>query len=55
VKKDFDKVSDQVKRILENAFTKVPEGLRFESVEILRPGQLLGAGSLANRAAIQFS
>ena len=30
VKKDFEKVSDQVKQILENAFTKVPEGLRIE-------------------------
>jgi hypothetical protein len=34
VKKDFEKVSDQVKQILENAFTAVPQGLRFESVEI---------------------
>jgi hypothetical protein len=34
VKKDFEKVSDQVRQILENAFTKVPEGLHFESVEI---------------------
>ena len=30
MKKDFEKVSDQVKQILENAFTKVPEGLRIE-------------------------
>jgi hypothetical protein len=34
VKKDFEKVSGQVEQILENAFTRVPKGLRFESVEI---------------------
>jgi hypothetical protein len=34
VKKDFEKVSHQISQILENAFTHVPEGLRFESVDI---------------------
>jgi hypothetical protein len=34
VKKDFEKVSGQVEQILDNAFTKPPKGVRFESVEI---------------------
>jgi hypothetical protein len=34
VQKDFEKVSGQVRQILKNAFAEVPEGMRFESVEI---------------------
>jgi len=48
-------VSDQVKQILENAFAKVPEGLRFESVEISLGLSAQGKLALIPEAGVEAS
>jgi Trypsin-co-occurring domain 1 len=55
VKRDFEKVSDQVRQILENAFTKVPEGLRFESVEIFLGFSAQGKLAFIAEAGVEAS
>ncbi|HEV2616687.1 MAG TPA: CU044_2847 family protein [Candidatus Acidoferrales bacterium] len=55
VKKDFEKVSGQVEQILENAFTRAPKGVRFDSVEISLGFTAKGKLAFIAEAGVQAS